>query len=295
MTIVSNPSADAEEKIDRAAKILKASKQNREVFKIIYSGGKFKTIQQIKSKVTKSNTNTYKAAQRLYGDDIVEKKVSGKVISYGKKDFYRTHRDKILRLASNPKRLKEYPTKIKVQVKVVSQNSYTFRTKPQVKQIYIDDIDSFKKVKAMKTANASTVQKMAERTINDGICSILNQTGKKDWGGERNDIYSNKILLRSKRKSAAFALKGKAIKTKLVPGKMGKNGDQIQRLFETTADIYLVVHNREIDDRVVDLMQKHALQKSIANNKQIYFCIIDGDDLARLFVAYPKEFGLSNS
>jgi hypothetical protein len=29
----------------------------------------------------------------------------------------------------------------------------------------------------------------------------------KDWGGERNDLYTNKLRFRGKRRSAAFALK----------------------------------------------------------------------------------------
>ena len=132
---------------------------------------------------------------------------------------------------------------------------------------------------------------MAERTINRGLCRILNQSEKKDWGGERHDIYTNKMSFRGSRKTAAFALKGKAVRTKLTPGKMGKNGDQIPRLFESTADVYVVGHNREIDDRVVDLMQTHAIKNSIASNKRVFFCIIPCNYLARLVVAYPKAFG----
>lgn len=295
MNVVSDPSANADEKIERAARVLRMSKQNKEVFVAIYTGkAKFKTIEQIGASVSKFNTNTYKAAARLYGEDIVDRNNSSGAVSYGKKDFYIAHRDKILKLADNPARLKVYPTKRKLQAQVSQKTSYTFRTKPQVKQIYIDDIDSFSKAKSVNKADTSVVRKMAERRINAGICRILNQKDKSDWGGERNDIYSNKIILKRVRKSAAFALKGKAIKTKLVPAKMGKNGDQIQRLFEATADIYFVVHNRDIDDRIVDLMQTHAIKNSIANNKRIYFCVIDGDDLARLSSAYPKEFGLDN-
>src|SRR5438094_497918 len=99
MTIVSNPSADAQEKIERAAHVLKASKQNLEVFTAIYrNSARFKSIEQINGSVSNPNKNTYKAAKRLYSDDIVERKIEGHVVFYGKKDFYATHRDKILRL-----------------------------------------------------------------------------------------------------------------------------------------------------------------------------------------------------
>jgi hypothetical protein len=132
---------------------------------------------------------------------------------------------------------------------------------------------------------------MPERVVNKGVCRILNQSDKKDWGGERHDIYTNKISFNGARKSAAFALKGRATKGKLTPGKMGKNGDQIPRLFESTADLYVVGYIREVDDRIVDLMQTHAIRNSIATNRKVSFCVIDGDDFGRLVTAYPKEFG----
>jgi len=294
MTIVSNPSADAQEKIERAALVLKASKQNLEVFEAIYrNSARFKSIEQIKGSVSRSNTNTYKAAKRLYSEDIVERKTKGLIVLYGKKDFYATHRDKILRLVKNPARLKAFPTKRKIQVAIAPKASYSFQTKPRVRQVYIDDIESFNRVQFVKRADNTKVLRLPERRINAGFCRILNQSEKKDWGGERNDIYTNKIRFNGSRKSAAFALKGKAVKTELMPGKMGKNGDQIQRLFDATADIYIVAHNRGINERVVDLMQVHAIGKSISHNKRIYFCVIDGDDLARLATAYPKEFEIN--
>lgn len=292
MNVVSNPSADADEKIERAARILRASKQNKEVFEIIYGGKKqFKSVEDFKKSVSKFNTNTYKAAARLYGEDIVDRKIVKGVAFYGKKDFYKHNRAKILGLAENAERLRKAPTKRKIQINIRPSN-FSFRTRPKVQQLYIDDIDSFKKVRNVRRGESAVVRRMAERTINRALCKILNQSEKKDWGGERHDIYTNKIVLGGKRKSAAFALKGKAVKAKLTPGKMGKNGDQIPRLFESTADIYFVGHNREIDDRVIDLMQTHALQKSIAADRRIAFCVIDGDDLGRLAVAYPSAFGL---
>jgi hypothetical protein len=294
MTTVSNPSADADEKIERAARVLRASKQNLEVFKAVYgNSARFKTIDQIKRLVANANTNTYKAANRLYGEDIVEKRTRGHEVAYGKKDFYTIHRDRILRLVKNPGRLKAYPTKRKVRINSSPKIHYAFQSKPKVRQIYVDDIDSFSRARGKRPVSARAVQQLSERAINAGICKILNQNDKKDWGGERNDIYSNKVVFNGSRKSGAFALKGKAVKSKLVPGKMGKNGDQIQRLFEATADIYFVVHNREIDERIVDLMQVHALGKSIAQGRRVYFCIVDGDDLARLVCAYPTQFGLN--
>jgi hypothetical protein len=236
MTVVSNPRADADEKIERAARILRASKQNKEVFKAIYAGRKrFKSIEDIKRFVSNFNNNTYAAAARLFSEDIVDRKI---VDGYGKKDFYIHNRQRILRMSENLARLKKVPTKRKVQVQIAPSSTFRFRTNPKVQQLYIDDVDSFKKVRRIRKADAIVVHNLAERTINTGLCRILNQSEKKDWGGERHDIYTNKIIFRGSRRSAAFALKGKAIKSKLTPGKMGKNGDQASWSFPDCAPLH---------------------------------------------------------
>jgi hypothetical protein len=93
-----------------------------------------------------------------------------------------------------------------------------------------------------------------------------------------------------KRYPAAFAFKGPGKTGKLVPGKMGKNGDQIQRLFMGTAEVCFVQYWQDIDESVVDQMSAFAVAKSVATGKKIFFGIIDGVDSYRLLKAYPKSF-----
>jgi hypothetical protein len=290
MTVVSDPSANADEKIERAARVLRASNQNKEVFTAIYTGSKrFKTIEEIRDSVSRFNTNTYKAAARLYGEDIVDRKREENITYYGKKDFYIHHRDRILSLSENAIRLKSYPTKRKPTSHTVIKN-YVFRSKPQAEMLTVDDIDSFKVVRKIASAGASTLNNMPERRVNRAICTIVNQSEKKDWGGERNDIYTNNLVFKGKRRAAAFALKGRATKGKLTLDKMGKKADQVQRLFEGTAELHFVVHHSDIDERVLDQMQAQAINKSVTTGKRIYYCPIDGRDLARLRAAYPTAF-----
>jgi hypothetical protein len=291
MTVVSNPSADGDEKIERAARILRASRQNKDVFCAVYKGKRqFKSVEDLKRSVTNFTKKTYAAAARLAAEDIFEKKKLHGVMLYGKKDFYTHHRDRILRMSESLDRIKQAPTKRKVQVQIKGTPKFLFRSKPKVQQVYVDDIESFGRVRRFQRADPKFVRDMPERDLNRAICRILNQTEKKDWGGERHDIYTNKISFRGSRRSAAFALKGRATKGRLTPKKMGANGDQIQRLFEATADLYVVGYIRDVDDRIVDLMQTHAIKNSIASDKKIAFCIIDGADIARLMAAYPTFF-----
>jgi hypothetical protein len=168
--------------------------------------------------------------------------------------------------------------------------TYAFRSAPEAEMLTVDDIDSFKDVKKIKSADASSLKAMPERTVNRAICTIVNQSEKKDWGGERNDIYTNNLMVKGKRRAAAFALKGRATKGPLTLNKMGKRADQVQRLFEGTAEVHFIVHHSGIDERVLDQMQAQAINKSVATAKKIYYCPIDGRDLARLRAAYPTAF-----
>lgn len=83
--------------------------------------------------------------------------------------------------------------------------------KPKIKSVTIDDIESFAKVRKIADIDSSLrLDKVAESKINAGIKKILAERSSfKDWGGEKNDIYTNKLRFRGKRITAAFALKGK--------------------------------------------------------------------------------------
>lgn len=248
-------------------------------------------MREMRESIPGFNTNISIQAARLAAEDIIEKRGSGHNLAYGKKDFYNHNKAKILRLSENLSRLKKYPTKRKQGVQAVVK-TYSFRSKPQAELVTIDSIESFKAAWKVKFADTKGLKDLPERTVNRAICTILNQSEKKDWGGERNDIYSNNLIFKGKRKAGAFALKGRATKGILTPNKMGKKADQVQRLFEGTAEFHFVVHHSDIDERVLDQMEAQAIYKSAGKGKKIYYCPIDGKDLARLRAAYPKAFNL---
>ncbi len=77
---------------------------------------------------------------------------------------------------------------------------------------------------------------------------------------------------------------------KLVPGMMGKNGDQIQRLFQTDAEVFFVQYWRDIDESVLEQMRTFAIVKSIADGNRVYYGVIDGADSYRLYRAYLNKF-----
>lgn len=60
--------------------------------------------------------------------------------------------------------------------------------------------------------------------------------------------------------SAAFMFKGPAAFTEMKISTLGKNGDQIDRIAETDADILVVQHCHKISSRVRNMLRAYALQ-----------------------------------
>ena len=93
---------------------------------------------------------------------------------------------------------------------------------------------------------------MPEKKFKDGVAAVLNERGSfQDWGGELRDLSSTRLRIKGKRRTAAFAFKGPGKTGRLTPGKMGKHGDQIQRLAKCPAEVFIVQYWAEIDDSVL--------------------------------------------
>ena len=88
----------------------------------------------------------------------------------------------------------------------------------------------------------------------------------------------------------AFAFKGKGTTGILTPKKMGKKGDQIQRLFKSAAQVFILQYWGQIDESVIEQMIAFAEAKSATEGSTIYYGVIDGDDSNRIIKAYPNAF-----
>jgi hypothetical protein len=106
----------------------------------------------------------------------------------------------------------------------------------------------------------------------------------KDWGGESSDLFSSRVVLGGRRISTAFLLKGPAKFHPMTPADLGKNGDQIGRLFSEPADLLVLQHCHEVTVAVRKQMRAYAQQ--MGNPRR--FCIIDGYDTLRILKAYEK-------
>ena len=75
---------------------------------------------------------------------------------------------------------------------------------------------------------------------------------------------------------------------------MGVNGDQIQRLFRSPADVFIVQHHTQIGEQVFEQMETYARLRAADTNSEVFYSTINGKDSDRLIAAYPAAFGLKN-
>ncbi|MDX2145018.1 MAG: hypothetical protein SFV19_16815 [Rhodospirillaceae bacterium] len=296
---VADVRANPGENIDTAVRTIGKSKDRLAVFKAIYAGKqKVKNVAELAATTGLSEIRVLQESQKLVARGIVireSKRVDtpkGKRTAYRKDEFFANEKNKIIALVKNPAKLAKIPTKQRphvggggaVVVKIAVQKNQAPRL------LTVDDIDSFAAVRRVGDPPATNFDRLPEQTIKEGFQKVLRQEGTfKDWGGETNDLFTGKMKYKGRRIHAAFAFKGKATSGPLVPKKMGKHGDQVNRLFGGPAQIFMVVYPREVKESIYEQMRVCALARAMSGDK-IYYCVIGGSDFARLYYAYPKAF-----
>lgn len=160
---------------------------------------------------------------------------------------------------------------------------------PREPLIPIDAIDSFAAVRDVSPEQVSAVASplaLPERTVKAFIASIIGEPYvPKDWGGEGNDLFTDRIVLDGRRTSTAFLLKGSGTAGRLTIKRLGANGDQLIRMAASSADLLVVQHVGPIDDAVrtnlVDLVRARR-----ADRPRLVGSVWDGVDCARLLLAF---------
>jgi hypothetical protein len=293
--ITNDLGSNLEENLERWARMLRHRGRNRIVFDAIYSSKKvFWRNDEIAAATGLNAKNAGEAAKALH-DRTLLTRLTGLPIRYSKRpDVYREKR-KLLTLADSPKKLAALPTKRKPQTRVgnLRQNAMVGRAI----HITVDDIDSFSRLRRITPEDVPQKlipERLPEDVFKSGIENILvERTRLKDWGGENLDLFSTNLIVQGKRKAVGIALKGPAKSGVLTPGKMGKNGDQIERLFTQAVDVAIVQYEGDIAISVVSLMDKLAREKARSEEKNIYYCLINLLDSYRLRMAYPTAFKLA--
>jgi hypothetical protein len=289
---VSDSRSNPADQIAHAVEVLGRAKQRIAVFKAIYHGKKrIKTVNEIATITGLDRMRVLQEGKRLSDNEIIHQIVAVGMTAYEKDRFCSVQKNKILRLVRDPAAFASFPTKTRPRGSLPRELTIRIpRSRIQARYITIDDIDSFSRVLRVHVDPADYTP-IAEVRFKTGITRILGENGRfHDWGGERNDLYTNRVRINGRRYLAAFAFKGPGTKGILSPGRMGKNGDQIQRLFGTPASVFFVQYWGQIAESVTEQMEEFAKAKSAVEGSVVFFGVIDGDDSNRLLKAYPRAF-----
>lgn len=293
-TEVADRSSNRIENIEYAVEILGRSKVRHDVFKAVYTGKKtIKTVDEIADTIGRSRQQVLNEGKNLADNGLVRQTSKEGITAYEKLRFFQTNRDEILRYVEKPEKLIRKPTKRRPSLgraKIVTVPAAIPRKKIKAEHITVDDIDSFKDVRGISFTGP--VIRMKEEDFKRGLLTVLGESGEfKDWGGELSDLYSTRLTINRKRRPTALALKGSGTSGKLTPAKMGKNGDQIQRLLLCPAEVFIIQYCGQVEQSVHELLENLTRLKSFYEDRELYYGIIDGQDSSRLIKAYKNKFG----
>jgi hypothetical protein len=288
---VSDSLSNAEEQIERAAKTIGRGTIRPRVFEAIYyHKTRIKTVSAIMRRMGLERMQVLQNGRHLVKNGIAKAAKKDGETAYEMIDFYHTHKRRILKYAANPRKLADLPTKRKNSVSVTVEMNGRGAARPKAVAVTVDDLDSFSAVRAVKP-DGYIPDTISEEKFKRGVQAILGERAEwKDWGGELADLVSTRVVYKGARIGAVFAFKGPGQRGPLVPGKMGKNGDQIQRMYILDGRLFVVQYVGEVKPSIYDLMQSLAVAKSAATGDTIYYAVIDGTDSYRLLRAYPTSF-----
>lgn len=160
----------------------------------------------------------------------------------------------------------------------------------QYGELHISKIDQFSKIVNIYQQEPSVPQlndlkKISEQEIKTAIAEIVHEGNiPRDWGGEKSDLFTSNLTVDGTHYPAAFLLKGPARFSEMKMAHLGKNGDQIDRLFSEPADLLVLQHCHKISTSVRNTMRAFASRLHDLR----YFTIVDGYDTLRLLRAYGK-------
>ena len=125
-------------------------------------------------------------------------------------------------------------------------------------RVYVEDIDNFAEVRAVDPSRVTEFLRdgkldRSEEAIRVALESILGVAFHKvDWGGEGNDLYTSNVLVKGVRTPTAFLLKGRGLKKRTMEvSNCGKNGDQVMRLFQSPASLFVIQYVGNISEAVI--------------------------------------------
>jgi hypothetical protein len=163
-----------------------------------------------------------------------------------------------------------------------------FPASQSIGEIYLSQIDAFSEAASARAPTLAELEKLrfvAEKEVKEAFAEIIGEPFvPKDRADEMSDLTTTSLAVEGKRVSSAFAFKGPAKFHPLTVADMGKNGDQIFRLFNEPADLLIVQHCHQITSAIRAHMRAFATQPGRGR----MFALINGADTFKILRTYRK-------
>ncbi|MFC0030108.1 hypothetical protein ACFFMM_11305 [Micromonospora chaiyaphumensis] len=150
------------------------------------------------------------------------------------------------------------------------------------RRVYPDEVDQFAGADFHRPANQNDLHALlatSEEAVKNAFASIIGEPYvPKDWGGEKSDLYSSRLRIHGRQVSTAWLFKGPGFPRPMTVKALGKNGDQIVRLFSEPAELLVLQHCHAVTSAVINMMETYAHDP---RNPRKYM-ILDGFDTAQI-------------
>lgn len=155
-------------------------------------------------------------------------------------------------------------------------------------QVFAEQIDQFRRISGRPQPSAEELvhlREIPESSVKAAFAEIIGEPEvPKDWGGEYSDLFTTTISIDGRRIPTAILFKGPSQFAPMTPRSLGKNGDQIVRLFDEPADLVIVQHCHVVKQAVRKQLRAFATQPGHPRR----YCVIDGYDTLRILRTYRK-------
>jgi len=155
-------------------------------------------------------------------------------------------------------------------------------------EIFPEQIDQLRRISEQPRPSAEELVKLKgvpESSVKAAFAEIIGEPEvPKDWGGENSDLFTTTISIEGRRTATAILFKGPSQFRPMTPSSLGKNGDQIVRLFDEPAELLIVQHCHIVKQSVRKQLRAFATQPEHPRR----YCVIDGYDTLRILRAYGK-------
>ena len=231
--------------------------------------------------------------QKLFDGEVVTRE-PGLPVRYRKRSIVQRNKRKIKEIALSKGKRKKAENALKPTVHVTVNQGAKLRS-AKATFISADQIEQFRLMRTVprsQISRNSAVPPLSEEAFKLGIIKLIGEPYElKDWGGEQLDIFSTRPKVKGTRRTTGFALKGPGSASgMLTPAKMGKNGDQIQRLIDDSISVAVVQYEGQVGQSIFNLMARLSGHKAHQSGSDFLYTVIDRDDSLRLRLAYPKQF-----